>query len=420
MQFDHSRRSTQLRILLSATFVLCITLSVTSPLQLWDRRLYLNIDDSLGNGLSVLLWLIATALSGALMRRSKARVGWLSCAFLSLALAAAEIRDFKDEISAFFVSDAGSETWLLIFAPVAFPILILASRTLWSEARTKSQRVLLVFAGLFAAITLVLDIVILPIGVAEEGSELMTSVVLIVVLLSILGWVPLSPTFITWRFVWIVALLTVLTAGILDSREYRIRVAGGIEDKPEVFHGPLSLVSQTLTVDRDHLSRIDVWAESTGDSAELFLRLGPPGHPPLRESRTVTSHPRWANDTVTFEFAPIHDSKGQTYEISVGALLPEPHVFVGLSTDDPISESIVLLNKDADPWSTDLAMRMYTPGRGLRWTATMLQDRARTDVLISVEYLVVWLWVVVAILWLTASSVNASKPEQESEQIAHA
>lgn len=415
---DNSRRHTTLRVLLASIFALSIALSVTSPLQLWDRRLYLNIDNSLGNVLSVLLWLIAVALAAALFARKRDRIGWLSVAILTLAIAIVEIRDFKDEISAWLVSDAGSETWILIFAPVVLPLLIVASRTLWSGTRSATQRALLIATGLFAAITLVLDNIILPLGVAEEGSEIMSSVMLIAVLLSILGWVPLAPTFFTWRFMAIITLLTVLPAGILDAREYRIRVAGGIEDKPEIHHGPLSLVSQTLTVDRDHLSRIDVWAESTGESAELILRLGSPGRPPIRESRTVTSHPRWSNRTVTFDFAPIPDSEGQTYEISVGALQPEPYVFVGLSTDDPIPESVVLVNHGADSSSSDLALRVYTPGRGLRWLATMLQDRARTDVLISVEFFVVWLWVVVAILWLTASSFNVSKREQESEWIA--
>ena len=403
MLSSRSRSRAWLRVLLGACFVLCIAVSVTSPLQLWDRRLYLNIDNSLGNVLSVVLWLVVAGLAGKLVARRKDRLGWLSVGILALAMAVAEVRDFKDEISKHLVADAGSETWLLLVAPFAIPLLVLASWTLWSQARSQTERALLIASGLFAVITLILDTIILPIGIAEEGSELMTSAMLIAVLLSILEWIPLSPTFVTWRFVTLVSLLTMLAVGILDAREYRIRVAGGIEDKPEFHHGPLSLVSQTLVVERDFLSRIDVWAESSGGGAELFLRLGSPGQPPIRESRTETSHPRWSNGTVTFEFAPITDSKGKTYEITIGALQPAPYVFVGLSSDDPIRESDVFLNGTPDSWSSDIALRLYTPGRGVTKLWTVIQDRGRTDVLVGVEVLAIWGWVMSVILWLMAS-----------------
>lgn len=416
----NSQRHTTLRVLLGSTLALSIALSVTSPLQLWDRRLYLNVDNSLGNGIAVVLWLLAAILAATLFARSRARIGWLSVGILALAVASAEIWDFKDEISASVISEASSKTWILLVAPVALPLLILASRTLWLEARSPTQRALVIATGFFAAVPLVLDSIRLPIGVAEEGSEMLASVMLIAVLLSILGWVPLSPTLIMWRYVAIVTVLTVLAAGILDAREYRIRVGGGVEDKPEIHHGPLSLVSQTLKIDRDFLSRIDIWAESTGGRAELFLRVGPPGRAPIRESSAATNHPRWSNGIVTFEFAPIPDSEGQTYEISIGALQPQPYVFVGLSTDDPISESVVLVNGNAHFWSSDLALRVHTPGRGLKWLVTMIQDRSRTDVLISVEFFVVWLWVVMAILWLTASSFNVSNPEKGNTSVADA
>ena len=399
----------RLRQILSAFFLLSVAVSVTSPLRLWERRLELGVERSFANGFSVGIWLIAAALAGTLALRAHARIGWLSLGFLTLSIAIGEVSDFKDMISKLFVSDVVPSTWMLIVAPIALPLLILASRTLWTAASRPTQRALLVAAGFFAIVPLVLDSLQVPIGVAEEGSELMAGVVLIALLMSILEWVPLSRTFITWRFVAIVTTITVLSAGILDAREYQVRVAGGIEDQPEIDHGPLSTVSQTVHVDRAHLSRIDVWAESTGKSAELFLRLGPPGGPPIRESRAITSHPRWSNQTVTFDFAPIPDSQGQTYEISIGALQSTPFVFVGLSTDNPIPESRVLVNGIADSWSNDLALRAYTPGRGLAWLGAMIQDRAHTDVLISLEIFVVWLWIVILILWLTASGVGTKR-----------
>ena len=415
MLASSSKYSVQLRLLLATIFLLSIALSLAADSGLWNSRLDLESDRSIANAFSACLWLFVAALAGLRARRKTLRFGWSSVAILATFVAVGEFYDIKDVIPLLSFTDEHQGEWILVTAPVAIPLLILASRALLTEARTSTQRALLLVSGFLAVVPLLLDSVEPPHRIAEEGSELMTSVVLIAVLLSILGWVRLSPTLITWRFVVLVTLFTVLSAGILDARAYRIRVAGGIGDRPEIYHGPLSLVSQTLTVDRNHLSRIDVWAESTGDSAELFLQLGSPGHPPIRESRTVTNHPRWSNMTVTFDFAPIPDSAGQTYEISVGALQPEPYVFLGLSTDDPISESVLLVNKDTDSLSNDLALRLSTSGRGLRWLAAMLQDRARTDVLTSIELFVVWLWVVVTILWLTASSFNVSRTKLESK-----
>ena len=231
----------------------------------------------------------------------------------------------------------------------------------------------------------------------------MVAAVLIALLASVLGWVPLAPAFLTWRFVAIVAIPTVLAAGILGAREYEIRVAGAGGDRSEVDHGPLTSVSQTLPVDRAHLSRIDVWAGSTGSDADLFLRVALPGQPPIRESRVTTHYPRWSDQLVTFTFAPIPDSQGQTYVITIGALQSWPYVFLGLSTDDPIPESVVQINGIPDPYENDLSLRAYTSGRGLVAFVAMIQDRPYNEVWISIEVLILWLLIVVAILWLTAS-----------------
>ena len=419
MPLRHSHRSRLLRVLLAACLLLGIAISIASPLKIWDRRLYLAIDDSPGNMFSVLLWFIAAFLAATLAARNRARLGWISVGIIALAVAIAEARDFKDEISAFLVPEAEATTWMLIFAPLVLPFLFLAARTLWSEARSLTQRTLLISAGFLVAISLVLDVSMPPIGVAEEGSELMASLMLIAVLLSVLSWVPLVPNFISWRLVALAAILVALPIGVFDSQEHIIRVAGGVEDKPEIHHGPMSLVSQTLRIERDHLSRIDVWAESTGGAAELFLRLGPPGHPPIRESRAVTRHPRWSNQAVTFDFAPIPASREKTYEVVIGSLHANPHVFVGLSTDDPIPESVVQINRSSDPWENDLALRLHTPGRGLRWVMTVVQDRGRADVLRIIEVLAVWLWIMVALLWLY-SSTAASRVVQTERRSASA
>ena len=384
---SRSRHSVWLRFTLAAILVLSVAVAVASPLQPWQRRLELGVDGSFANASSVLLWLLATFLASRLAKHGRDRLGWLSVSALTLAIAVGEVRDVKDMLSKFFFSAAHPSAWMLAVAPIALPLLIIASRTLWLAGRRPTERALLIATGFFAAAPLILDSITVPIGIAEEGSEHMAAAVLVAVLMSILGWVTLSPSFVTWRFVVIVVVLTVSVAGILDARQYEIRVAGMYRDRPEFHHGPLTSVSQTLRVDRAHLSRIDIYAESAGGNAHLFLRLSPPGLPPIRESRATTNHPRWSNQTVTFAFAPIPDSKDQTYEITIGALNPTPFVFVGLSTNNPIPESSVLINEVSDPGSNDLALRAYTPGRGLVWLIAMLQDRDRTDVLIGIEVL---------------------------------
>ncbi len=408
---SRSLRSALLRLLIATIFALSIAVSLATSFRLWERRLDLSIDASLGNAFAVLLWLVVTILSGTLAVRGHARLGWLSVAILAASVAIGEARDIKDAIRPFFLASYPI-AWMIVSAPIAIPLLILALRTLWSAARTPACRVLLLASGVFATAPLVLEYIPLPIGIAEEGSELMAAAVLVAVLMSILGWVPLSSTFVTWRFVAIAAALTVLAAGILDAREYEIRVAGTHGDRPEIDHGPLTVVSQTLPVDRAHLSRIDVWAESTGGDADLFLRLALPGQPPIRESRATTRHPRWSDQTVTFSFAPISESQGQTYEITIGSLQSSPYVFLGLSTDDPIPESEVQINGSSDSWGNDLALRAYTPGRGLVAFVALIQDRPYSDILFAVEILAMWLYGFVVIVWLTASRVHSTSRQR--------
>ena len=115
---------------------------------------------------------------------------------------------------------------------------------------------------------------------------------------------------------------------------------------------------------------------------------------------------------MTFSFAPISDSQGQTYEITIGSLQSSPYVFLGLSTDDPIPESVVQVNGFSDSWGNDLALRAYTPGRGLVAFVALIQDRPYTDVLIVVEMLAMWLYGFVVIVWLTASRSHSTSHQR--------
>ena len=405
-----------LRLLLAAIFLSSLALSMATDSRLWEGRLDLDSDRSIANAFSVCLWLIVVVLAGLLAKRRNARIGWLSVAILATVVAIGEYSDFKDRLPPLSFSEEHHSEWIVASAPVAVPLLFLASRTLLSEARTFTQRALLLVASVFAIAPLVLDSVEPPLRIAEEGSELMAAVVLIALLMSVLGWIPLSPTFITRRFLAIVVAFTAVAGGILGVQEYWIPLSATRGDLPEVDHGPLSVVSQELTVDRSYLSRIDVWADVTSDAADLFLRLALPGQPPIRESRATTSHPRWSDQTVTFTFAPIPDSQGRTYEVTIGALESTPYVFLGISSDNPIGQSVVQINGIPDAWSNDLALHAYARGRGLAKVTAMIQDRFHADLLVASEGVLVWLWAVAGILWFAASGAQVASLGGGSER----
>ena len=232
---------------------------------------------------------------------------------------------------------------------------------------------------------------------------MLAAAVLITLLVSMLGWVQISPTFLSARFILLVVSLTALGSGVLAIREYWVPEARTYEQRPEIDHGPLSSVSQKIVIDRAYLSRIDVWAESSAGEADLFLRLAQPGLPPLRESHTKTSHPRWSDGKISFHFTPIPDSMNRVYTVTIGSLQPSPYIFIGLSTDDAIPESDLLINGSPDPWGNDLALRAFTSGRGMSRFGAIIQDRSTTDRLILAEIALSWLFIVVALLWLEVS-----------------
>lgn len=374
----------------------------------------LDSDKSVANVFSTLLWLIVTTLAALMAKRTKVYIGWLSVAILAAFVAAGEAYDFKDTVISELTSSPGQDAWLTIVGPIAIPLLLFAGRAFLGAARSMSQRTLLVMAIVFSAAPLRLDpidTIDLPIGIAEEGSELFAAVVLIALFVSFFGWVPIPQSLINWKLAILILGFTTLSGGSLLLREYWILAAQTAGDSPEIYHGPLSTLSQDLHVDRAFLSRIDVWAETSDGSADIFLRLAPPGKPPIRESRATTIHRRWSGDSITFTFDPVPDSGGKAWEISVGALQPRPYVFLGLSTDDPIPQSVVRVNGDRSQWSNDLALKAYTYGRGWYRLLSMSQYRTSTDVLITVEILLAWLWVVSSILWFTSYKFLRSRPE---------
>ena len=263
----------------------------------------------------------------------------------------------------------------MVIAPLAIPLLILASRTLIVESVSVTHRTLLVLAGMFAVVgpwidqAHLLDQAHLPFGIAEEGSEVMAAATLVALLLSLLADVPLAPTFVTWPFIVGAVAVTLAGIGTLLMREYWTPISSATVHHSDIDHGPLSAVAQRVTINRQNLARTDVWAESSGGPAAIWLRVGSPGQPPIRESRTTTAHARYSNGTVTFTFAPIPDSEGQIYEIAVGVLRDAPYVFLGLASGNPLPDGVSSVDGQPVPWAKDLALRAYAKHR--------LPDRVR-------------------------------------------
>ncbi len=196
----------------------------------------------------------------------------------------------------------------------------------------------------------------------------------------------------------------VLAVGALAITEYEIRDTGVYWDSPEREHGPLTMVSQTLQVNHAYLSRIEVWATAVGGEGAIFMRLTPVGSArPIRESRAAVHHPRWSEQTVDLKFVPVPDSQGQTYDLTIGALVPTPHVFLGLSTDNPNSLSAVRINGEPDRWANDLALRTYWRGRAPEALAAMIQQDPRTLTMLGVMVIIATLSVGIVTLWVLSA-----------------
>ena len=288
---------------------------------------------------------------------------------------------------------------------------MLAARTLIVESTTVTHRLLLGLAGIFAVAGPWFDPLIseprLLTAIAEEGSELMAATVLIALLLSLLGWVPLAPTFVTRPLVVGTVVVTIVGAiagiGVLSMREYVTPITSATVERADIRHGPLSAITQHVTINRSNLTRIDVWATASSGPADLWLRVGPPGQPPIRESRTNTADAHWLDGAVSFTFAPIPDSEGQTYEIAVGALPGAPHVFLGLASGDPLPDGVAHVDGQPVPWANDLALRAYAKHRLPDRVRALVTDRLANDVLVALQLGVISLWVVAVVVWLAAS-----------------
>ena len=146
------------------------------------------------------------------------------------------------------------------------------------------------------------------------------------------------------------------------------RTSAGDGASPGPTRDPISLVEQRFRATHDNLQRVDVWVDidgAPGAAADIFARLAPAGSDrPLRESRAEVRGARFSNDTVAFHFAPIPDSGGMLYTLTIGVLSgPTPYVFLGLTGGDVIPEGTAVVSGAPTPYADDVPMRTTWSGR---------------------------------------------------------
>ena len=160
----------------------------------WAQPFALESDRSVGAGYAAILWLIvATIALGQLRHQPEKRLlwwraGWVSCAILAVGIASDELLAIRDRS----LDGVAPWHWIVVLMPALGPLTVCASSALWTVARRSPvTRQLLVTSGFLATVVLVSDAVdtwfrdqVPWVRFAEEGSELMLSAILIVVLVS--------------------------------------------------------------------------------------------------------------------------------------------------------------------------------------------------------------------------------------------
>ena len=365
-------------------------------------------------------------------------VGWLSAASFIALVAVWELHQWTDVV-VFLAPAFGMEElapqfrWVLVAAPLAAPLAVAAGWVLVTAQRGHPARALLAVLAVTLALSALIhevlhDTLLYHLGTIglgfpkdgpglkleiEEGSELMAAAALGVILIEMLAARPrpargepdLRPG---GRRRWIgftvgAVLLAAAAFPLLTTRH--AHEGDGLETvAPWSYTGPISLVEQRFRAIHDNLRRIDVRVEIDGGaSAEIFARLTPEGSDrPVRESRVEVRGARFSNATVTFEFAPIPNSKGTLYNLAVGLQSgPAPYVFLGMTGDDVIPEGAAVINGTPTRYANDLAMRAFGDVRAIEG---LIPRDSRHWVRIGETTLHIFLWVLLVVVAWTGVS----------------
>ena len=229
----------------------------------------------------------------------------------------------------------------------------------------------------------------------------MSSAILVAILAGSLG--SLSP--FTGRQPWgrylaLGVALTLLAGTLASLPNYKYAWGSGL---PDSYTGPISLVEQDIAVHHPFLSRVDVWlfvSVGSAEQADIFIRLTPQGEEqPVRESAASVRSTDWSEEPVAFTFAPLAESRRRIYRLSVGVLgPPSALVRLGLTGNDPIPESSVIINGEPTRWANDLSMYGHWEGRGARVLVDAIRYKPTHLVLLIDLVLTASLWILAVIL----------------------
>ena len=385
----------------------------------WVDHLNSEFDTSLGNAWSVALWVAVLVLAMAHIRRPRVGrrrlwiAGWVSFAFLAAVTALLETNDsYRNQLDGTIPIDeiAPHFHWIILATPLALPLIALAGYVLWGVVRDNpGLRVLSGISILLGFAAVVRDSFFYlydPVRNSwplflEDGSEIMSAAILVTILTGSLGRLPLYAGPQPWRrFLALGAALSVVAATFALLPTYKYDWGSG---PPDNYTGPVALIEQDISVHHPFLSRIDVWSYVTAGSAQqadIFMRLTPIGEEqPIRESKASVRNTDWHDDPVTFDFAPLADSRGQVYRLAVGVLgPPSAQVFLGLTGNDPLPDSSVVINGEPTRWANDLSMRGHWEGRGARVLVDAIRYEPTHLVLLIDLLLTVSLWFLAVVL----------------------
>lgn len=424
---------------------LAVHMALTVPLAVlvadwdwfdWFRHFNLDSEGTAANLYSGILWGAVAALAAGQLFRPEAAtrtprwlwvIGWLSAALLAALVAVEEVAGVKNAfgkwgalypyLEALGVGDLPvTVRWAAL---VAVPIAPLAAAAAWvayvSLRRHPALAMLTVAALALGAGAIVRDGLSDRYGTKvawamfiEDASEFMASAILAVVLVERLasrgGSVAAAadhrrPWGGRWAaLVVALALLAACVPALLTQYEWEETGTA----RPLFYAGPVTQVEQPFQAQLDQLTRVKVWAsagarERGADAARVLARLTPWGaDAPVHEARAEVRHDRSRPRPVDLEFAPIADSKGERFVLTIRSLSePRPHLFLGLTGRGALPHGVVLVNGVAH--ERHLAMSTHAITRGDGVIHDLLTRDRRRLLLIGDIATTVFLWVFAAV-----------------------
>ena len=180
--------------------------------------------------------------------------------------------------------------------------------------------------------------------------------------------------------------------------EYEWEEAGTA--RPLFYAGPITQLEQPFQARLDRLTRVKVWAYADGmepgadeEAAPILARLTPWGaDSPVYESRAEVRHGQARPGTVDLEFAPIPDSGGQRFVLTIRALREtRPDVYLGLTGYAALPQGLILVN--GVPHKRHLAGSTHAVASGGGVVRDLLTRDRRRLPLIGDIAATVFLWV---------------------------